>query len=168
MIVHIHIFAHAWIFLPLSYMLDSLTLSLMLNWSAARLTWQVPILCARISVVSSKPSKIAQREFGVCLCAYTMVWPGWQKTKKIGSRRAWQFWGSLWQNRNFRLDVECAGWVFLDETKQAGCIPGAKITLHCDVGCWMLDVCSIWSSIRIRQFALCRVLISVIACHLRS
>jgi hypothetical protein len=34
--------------------------------SATRSAWQVPLLCARILVVSSKPQQIARREFGVC------------------------------------------------------------------------------------------------------
>ena len=32
-----------------------------------------------------------------------------------------------------QFPATCAVWVFLGETKQAGCIPGAKIALNCDV-----------------------------------
>ena len=36
--------------------------------------WQVPLLCASILVVSSKPLQIAQREWGVCLmCVFAMI-----------------------------------------------------------------------------------------------
>jgi hypothetical protein len=39
--------------------------------SAARSAWQVPLLCARILVVSSKPLQIEQREFGGrFICVY--------------------------------------------------------------------------------------------------
>ena len=39
--------------------------------SAARSAWQVPLLCARILVVSSKPLQNAQREFGWrFICVY--------------------------------------------------------------------------------------------------